>query len=123
MMRQRIARLGAACGLVLVLALPALADGVEDSVVADLRQQGYTGITTSHTWLGRLRVVAMQDGARREIVINPYTGEILRDYQAPALRMAGGEGSRRDSAIGATTAGGLVSSEALGDTQTRASGE
>lgn len=52
-----------------------------DAVVQQLRQQGYVEFTVSRTLLGRVQVIAeAPDGTEREIVFNPSTGEILRDY-------------------------------------------
>lgn len=71
--------------LVLALALApvqALAnrDVIRDRIVAELREDGYREIRISRTLLGRMRFVASKHDARREIVVNPRTGEILRDY-------------------------------------------
>jgi hypothetical protein len=60
------------------LALPAFADAAAD-VVAQLTRQGFTGIEVTTTWLGRVRIRASRDGGVREIVLNPNSGEILRD--------------------------------------------
>ncbi len=61
---------------------PALAAGdtVRDRILLDLRDDGYREITISRTFLGRLRFVAVKSDARREIVVNPVNGVILRDY-------------------------------------------
>lgn len=48
--------------------------------MAGLQQQGYAIIEHGYPFLGRLRVVAESDEIHREIVVNPGTGEILRDY-------------------------------------------
>ena len=58
----------------------AIAGPVEDSIVTQLRDQGYIRISVSRTFLGRSRIVAHDGQIRREIVVNPVTGEILRDY-------------------------------------------
>jgi hypothetical protein len=58
----------------------AFAGSVVDEVVAQLRDQGFTDIKISTTFLGRTRVLALGNNLRREIIINPRTGEILRDY-------------------------------------------
>jgi len=58
----------------------AAAQSVQDQIVSQLRGQGFTEITMQRTWLGRIRVVALRDDLRRELVFNPQTGEILRDY-------------------------------------------
>lgn len=70
-------------GLVLGLALaggPVLAQSLQDSLIAQLRTQGFVEFQVSQTLLGRLRIVAIGPDYRREIVINPSSGEILRDY-------------------------------------------
>lgn len=46
----------------------------------ELRQQGFSQLRVTTTWLGRTRIEATGPSARREIVLNPNTGEILRDY-------------------------------------------
>ena len=57
----------------------ALAQDVVGTVVSQLRSQGYDRISVSRTLLGRARVQARSASQQREIVINPVTGEILRD--------------------------------------------
>lgn len=89
--RQFLAGLTAA----LAVAGPALA---EDDTVADilreLEEDGYTAITVSTTWLGRVRIMARGPRGQREIIVNPATGEVLRD-----LRQRG-SGSGGDSGRG-----------------------
>jgi hypothetical protein len=58
----------------------AAAQSVQDQIVAQLRGQGFSEISLNRTWLGRVRVTAVRDDLRRELVFNPQTGEILRDY-------------------------------------------
>ena len=53
---------------------------VEERLLAGLQAQGYTVIEKGYTFLGRLRIVAESSEIYREIVVNPATGEILRDY-------------------------------------------
>ena len=83
-LRRHLATLALGALLALPLgAAPAAADdraAVEASVLASLRDQGYEIIDVHRTLLGRLRVLAETDALRREIVVNPHTGEILRDY-------------------------------------------
>jgi hypothetical protein len=82
---SRRALQGFAVRLTLVLAV-AVAGGtagaqtLEDSVVAQLREQGYVEFSVERTLLGRIKIVALSGSTYREIVINPSTGEILRDY-------------------------------------------
>lgn len=58
----------------------AAAQSVQDQIVTQLRAQGFSEIAINRTWLGRIRVVALRDDLRRELVFNPQTGEILRDF-------------------------------------------
>ncbi|MEH7827517.1 hypothetical protein [Gemmobacter denitrificans] len=75
--------------LTLGLVQPAQAETLPvavQEIVAQLEYQGYRQIKVNRTWLGRVRIVAVVNSAEREIVINPTTGEILRDYQAEPRR-------------------------------------
>lgn len=62
------------------LAAPAVAQTAQDSIIAQLTEQGFTRIQVGRTFLGRVRIVATSADYSREIVFNPHTGEILRDY-------------------------------------------
>ena len=68
------------CVLVLGLAAPARSDDLTDRIVKQLQGQGFDRITVSRTFLGRTRVEAESRTHHREIVINPVSGEIMRDY-------------------------------------------
>lgn len=57
----------------------AFADSYQNAVVSQLRKQGYRQINVERTLLGRVRIVAARGGGSREIILNPRTGEILRD--------------------------------------------
>jgi len=64
----------------LVTATQAGAQTVADRVIEQLKRKGYTRITIGRTLLGRVRIVATGTAGRREIILNPSTGAILRDY-------------------------------------------
>ena len=69
--------------LALILAaVPTLApaQSAQDAIVAQLTEQGFRNISVSRTLLGRVRILAVSSDLRREIVFNPATGEIIRDY-------------------------------------------
>lgn len=68
-----------ACVVWLTAGTPVAAAGFADDIVAELQEQGYSRIETEVTWLGRVRIVAEKDNGWREIIVNPRTGEILRD--------------------------------------------
>ena len=76
------------CTLAVWLAIGAsmaAAQSPADAVVQQLREQGYVEFAVSRTLLGRIRIIAVApDGEQREIVFNPATGEILRDYREAA---------------------------------------
>ncbi|MES2436057.1 MAG: hypothetical protein V4586_19765 [Pseudomonadota bacterium] len=74
LMRCAIGALGA-----VVTASAAVAESFQHSVVAQLRGQGYREINVERTMLGRVRIVGAKGGGTREIILNPRTGEILRD--------------------------------------------
>jgi len=63
----------------MLLASAAHAQDFAGSIIADLRAQGFSEIETEQTWLGRTKIVASGADGKREIVVNPNTGEILRD--------------------------------------------
>jgi hypothetical protein len=52
----------------------------EQRLIAHLRKLGYGDITLSFTLLGRAQIIAISKDDTREIVLNPRTGEILRDF-------------------------------------------
>ncbi len=58
----------------------AAAESFQDLIIAQLHGQGFTSIKISRTFLGRVRIVARSNKYEREIILNPRTGEILRDY-------------------------------------------
>ncbi len=83
----------------------------EDQLFANLQAQGYVIVEQGYTFLGRLRVLAQLGDMRREIVINPGTGEILRDYAfaAPNIALADpapGNGTDTGTGIAASVASG-----------------
>lgn len=78
----------------------------EDAVVAQLRAQGYGKISTERTLLGRVRILARMGATSREIILNPRTGEILRDIVLDAQgnmapQIAGGSSSSTTGSSGA----------------------
>jgi hypothetical protein len=81
MNRRQFLFVGAAVPL-----LPGVAFAADfaDKIIRRLRKQGYTDITTSRTLLGRVRILAWRGGESREIILNPHTGEILRDVWTAA---------------------------------------
>lgn len=100
----------------LLVASPAFATDIEQSVLSQLRDQGFSTIQRSRTLLGRIRFVAVGPGMRREVILNPRTGEILRDFwkttdnSAPKLLNTtsgdGGEASTSSSGGGEADDGG-----------------
>lgn len=52
----------------------------KEEIVRRLAAEGYGRIRISRTFLGRTKIVAEAPDRKREIVIDPGSGEILRDY-------------------------------------------
>lgn len=102
----RIRQVMAAALLAMSLTMPARAETIEQSVIRQLEDQGYDAVQVSRTLLGRLFVVATAGDIRREIVINPATGEILRDILREPSRFAvvprNGAGQREDRSAAAS---------------------
>lgn len=63
-----------------LMASMAMAEPITDRLVQQLYQQGFTEVEVERTWLGRVRIEAEGPQGEREIILNPRTGEILRDY-------------------------------------------
>lgn len=80
----------AALAAALVQAGPGLAaDDYVTEIVRQLERQGYDTVTVSRTLLGRVKIVATGRRGRREIIVNPSTGEILRDLREREGRDSG----------------------------------
>ncbi len=61
----------------------AVARTYADDVVEQLTKFGFSNIEIETTWLGRIKISASRKDGTREIVLNPRTGEILRDVFTP----------------------------------------
>ncbi len=66
-----------------LVAGPAIGQSIEDAIIQQLQSQGFTQITVSRTFLGRIRIDAYSNSLERELIINPNTGEVLRDHWEP----------------------------------------
>jgi hypothetical protein len=80
-MKRRAFLAGLAAGV--ALATPAAAQDYVDSVVRQLKRLGFASIAQERTLLGRVRITASRGDGKREIVLNPRTGEVLRDLWFP----------------------------------------
>jgi uncharacterized membrane protein YgcG len=88
-MKRRLFLLGlTASASVLMTNGAALAASFSEDVVAQLVQLGFSDITAETTLLGRIRIVARRGDGVREIVLNPRTGEVLRDTWLPSAGSA-----------------------------------
>jgi hypothetical protein len=89
---------------------PAFARDVTGDVVDQLLRLGYGKVSVSRTILGRVRITAVRGNIQREIVLDPRSGEILRDLSlrngrvSPLIREEGeggvGRGSRDSGRTG-----------------------
>lgn len=58
----------------------AYAQSVEEQIIAQLQAQGFTEIEVSRTLLGRIKLEAVSPTLERQLIVNPATGEVLRDF-------------------------------------------
>lgn len=86
----------------------AFADSISDQVVANLNAQGFEVVQMDRTWLGRMWVLARSDTVQREVVFNPGTGEILRDYAVKLSTLMAQQNQDHDSDT--ATDGGITTS-------------
>ena len=90
-----------------------------DGIVAELRAAGYSEIEISSIFLRRARIVSGSPTFTREVIVDPRTGEILRDYR---------EANRTDEAkdtpdhISANGSGSSGSGSGLGGSGSGSSG-
>ncbi|MDG1376183.1 MAG: hypothetical protein P8P56_04010 [Yoonia sp.] len=61
---------------------------MQDQIISQLTDQGFGNFEVSRTLLGRVRILSKSNTLSREMVFNPVTGEILRDYW---YRISGGK--------------------------------
>lgn len=94
------------CSAILAaMAAPCFAQSTPaDDIISALRSHGYRIVVQERTWLGRERVVAETSSKRREVVFNPGTGEIMRDY---VVALARGDGTA-DALAGVGTGVGVA---------------
>lgn len=52
----------------------------EDDVAHRLAREGFRITERKRTWLGRIKIQAQKGRKLREVVLDPSTGEVLRDY-------------------------------------------
>jgi hypothetical protein len=71
------------CVMLAFAPLAASAQSVQDQIITQLTDQGFGNFEITRTFLGRIRVTTQSDQLQRELVFNPNTGEILRDYWEP----------------------------------------
>ncbi|PFG63511.1 hypothetical protein AXZ77_2118 [Thioclava sp. ES.031] len=64
----------------------ARAETASEAVTRQLKSYGYQNIDVHRTLLGRVRITGTRKGVEREIVIDPRSGEILRDLSRSSRR-------------------------------------
>lgn len=88
----------------------AQAETAAEAVVRQLKSFGYGDIDVNRTLLGRVRITAARGAVSREIVIDPRTGEVLRDLsrsgRTPILNGPGGGTGRGSGGSGSSNASG-----------------
>ena len=79
-------------------------DAFAAKVASQLKELGYSTVEVSRTFLGRIRVEATGSAGEREIIFNPRTGEILRDFSKSGhgglLTLPSGDGGEDGNDVG-----------------------
>jgi len=126
-MTRREFILTAAC-FVAASAHPAFAD-VESDISRRLGREGFQITRRRRTWLGRIRIEATDGQVNREVVFDPTSGEILRDYTSAiddGYLGASARGDRRTASrnpgSGPKTGSGTSSTSGSGATSSTDSG-
>ena len=93
----------------LLTAPMAFAQSYADQIVQQMSAQGFSDITVEITLLGRIRIKGHNGQGLREIIMNPHTGEILRDMWIDAngnaiLPLLAAPGRGEDSGSGSDDA-------------------
>jgi hypothetical protein len=95
----------------------------EDLVARDLVGSGFRITSRRRTLLGRVRFVAVRGETEREVVLDPSSGEILRDYSRDYGRGEGSESSGRGTSSSGEPSGGDGEGEGEGENQSSGEGE
>ncbi len=53
----------------------------EAEIISQLKSQGYHLVEREKTWLGRIVLEFESKTHEREIIVNPNTGAVIRDYK------------------------------------------
>ncbi len=89
----------------------AVAAPAEDQVARAISGQGFRITSRKRTFLGRVRFTAVRGNVEREVVVDPSSGEVLRDYSRTETRRVGKDTSRSSSFGGGGTGGGETGGE------------
>jgi hypothetical protein len=87
------------------------ADPVDD-ITAEIRDQGFRITRVQRTLLGRVRIIGLSDDYRREVVIDPTTGEIRRDLLIPRRGSGGSQGTGAQPQLGTSREIGPIEEDA-----------
>ena len=90
---------------------PPAADPVDD-ITAEIRAQGFTIVRVQRTLLGRVRIIGQRRAIRREVVIDPTTGEIRRDLLIPRQGSGASQGAGARPQLGTSRDIGKIEEDA-----------
>ena len=83
----------------------AIRQTVQD-LVEELKVSGFTYIEIRRTFLGRARIIAYSATEMREVIMNPTTGEVLRDLALESTGDVPGNATSQASAASQANAAG-----------------
>lgn len=107
-MKRRQMIVGAVLSMAIGLgAGPVMAADPVAIITLSLEKEGFRVTSARRTLLGRVRILATRQGQNREVVIDPRTGEVLRDLVRSVSDLGESRaGGARSSGAGGSSSGG-----------------
>lgn len=103
-----------ASAVFVALGQEAIAAPAEEQVARAIAGQGFRITSRKRTFLGRVRFTAVRGNVEREVVVDPSSGEVLRDYSRTETRSVGKDTSRGNSSGDSSSGGGETGGESGG---------
>lgn len=91
--------------MVVATSVPAFASDPVQAAIARLQAEGFRKIAAERTFLGRVRITAERRGQSREVVLDPRSGEVLRDLTRVSDSDGSGSGSSGSGSSGNSGSG------------------
>lgn len=91
--------------MVVATSVAAFASDPVQAAIARLQAEGFRKIAAERTFLGRVRITAERRGQSREVVLDPRSGEVLRDLTRVSDSDGSGKGRSGSGSSGSGSSG------------------